>query len=102
MEREEIGNCPKLLDQLKNLMRSAQMNKQVRDFVQYDAHEISMVRSKEFPGTELWQNCDRTFWYNIQPDAPEREARLPPGHRGVPLNVYSGYSYWRRRRGDTE
>ena len=83
-------------------MRSTQMNKQVRAFIQYDAHEISMVRSKEFPGTELWQNTARTFWNEIQPRSPAGGPQRERGFRSIPPDVETGYPFWKRRRDDEE
>ena len=98
MEREEIGNCPLLLDRLKNMMRTANLS--VREFVRYDVEEISALHSKEFPATELLHNLDRAFWKSIQ--GASQGTRRPVGFDRIPPDVCSGHFFWKRHREDSE
>ena len=83
-------------------MRSSNPNPMLRAFLKYDADEISAIRSKEFPGTELWQNSDRIFWRKIQPRSPAGDPQRARGFRSIPPDVETGYPFWKRRRDDDE
>ena len=83
-------------------MRSTNSNLQVRAFIKYDADEISAVRSKEFPATELLHNSDRTFWRKIQPRSPAGDSQRTGGFGRIPPDVYTGYPFWKRSGTDDQ
>ena len=100
MEREQIGECPALIEKLRSMMKVTNLS--MNEYLEYDVNEIANQNSKEFPATEHMDERDRTFWKDIQGTTPRPLSSAGRSYASLPPDLASGYFVWKRRRTDSE